>query len=63
MMYRWLPKEEGDNVPFYAHTNVGVGGLVVNDENQLLVVCEKYYDRHLWKLPGGFVDPGKISRK
>lgn len=37
---------------------IGVGGLVVNDKKQILVVSEKYYKYPHWKLPGGGVDPG-----
>lgn len=39
---------------------VGVGGFVVNDKSQILVVSEKYYTFPHWKLPGGMVDPGVL---
>ena len=46
-------------MPSYAHTLVGVGGMVVTDDNQVLVVQERFrYSAH-WKLPGGYVDPGE----
>lgn len=63
MMYKWLPVEESDNVPNFAHTMIGVGAVVENDQNQILVVKEKYfYKKSLWKLPGGYVEPGRNIR-
>lgn len=58
MLYRWLPKQERCNIPPYAHTSVGVGGVVINDKNEVLVVSEKYRLFEHWKLPGGYVEPG-----
>merc|ERR1711953_700088 len=55
----WLDPTEKCNVPSYAHTLVGVGGMVVTGDNQVLVVQERFrYSSH-WKLPGGYVDPGE----
>ncbi|KAK9883791.1 hypothetical protein WA026_001987 [Henosepilachna vigintioctopunctata] len=59
MMYLWMPKDELKNIPNYAHTLLGVGGIVVNDKSQVLVVKEKYATRTFWKLPGGYVEPGE----
>lgn len=60
MMYRWLPSDESPNIPPYAHTMVGVGALVLNDMNQILVVSEKNaLIKGSWKLPGGYVEPCK----
>ncbi|XP_044760555.1 nudix hydrolase 8 isoform X2 [Coccinella septempunctata] len=59
MMYLWLPIDESNNIPAYAHTLVGVGGIVVNDKSQILVVREKYATRVFWKLPGGYAEPGE----
>jgi hypothetical protein len=52
-LLRWLPTAEPSNVPSYAHTLVGVGGMVVNDEGQVLVVQERFATQEHWKLPGG----------
>ena len=38
---------------------VGVGAFVVNDKDELLVVRERFGTRPHWKLPGGYVEPGK----
>ncbi|KAL3273828.1 hypothetical protein HHI36_015255 [Cryptolaemus montrouzieri] len=59
MMYIWLPKDETNNIPPFAHTLIGVGAVVVNDKSQVLVVKEKYATRTAWKLPGGYVEPGE----
>ncbi|KAI4456690.1 nudix hydrolase related [Holotrichia oblita] len=59
MLYRWLPEGETCNIPPYAHTSIGVGSVVVNDNNEILVVSEKYRFFEHWKLPGGYVEPGE----
>ena len=60
MLVRWLPRDEADQIPPYAHSMVGVGGMVVaEDRDEVLVVREKYYKQPHWKLPGGFVEPGE----
>jgi len=58
-LLKWLPKEEPCNVPSYAHTLVGVGGMVVTEDNRVLVVEERFATAAHWKLPGGYVDPGE----
>jgi ADP-ribose pyrophosphatase YjhB (NUDIX family) len=59
MMYKWLPTDSSANLPPACHTNLGVGGLVINDNNQMLVVIEKHTDIAHWKLPGGYVEKGR----
>lgn len=61
MMIRWLPTDETPNIPPYAHTLIGVGAIVINDKSELLVVKEKYniLPTSMWKLPGGYVEPGE----
>ncbi|EDV95324.1 GH17882 [Drosophila grimshawi] len=59
-MYLWLPRHEESNLPSYAHTLLGVGGLVINDQNEVLVVSDKYaIAKNICKLPGGYVEPGE----
>lgn len=57
VMYRWLPQDKPSAVPPYAHTMVGVGGIVLNASGELLVVLQKFGSRELLKLPGGYVEP------
>ncbi|TQV86364.1 NUDIX domain-containing protein [Aliikangiella coralliicola] len=47
-------------VPPYAKHTIGVGGLVINSENELLTIREKAHVKkypHNWKFPGGMLDP------
>ncbi|XP_045771623.1 nudix hydrolase 8-like [Maniola jurtina] len=59
MMYKWLPKNREANLPPACHTNLGVGGLVFNDDSEILVVTEKHFEYAHWKLPGGYVERGE----
>ncbi|CAH0564755.1 unnamed protein product [Brassicogethes aeneus] len=61
MMYNWLPNDEVCNIPPFAHTMMGVGAVVVNENQEILVVSERYFigKEPLWKLPGGYVEPGE----
>jgi len=58
-LYLWLAEGEASNIPSYAHTLIGVGGMVINDKDEILVVQERFYTAPHWKLPGGYVDPGE----
>lgn len=60
-LYYWLNKEMNCNIPPYAHTNLGVGAFVFNENtHEILVVKEKSLGRSgFWKLPGGYVEPGE----
>jgi 8-oxo-dGTP diphosphatase len=47
-------------IPKYATHYIGAGGVVLNDAQELLVICEKshHHDRpHYYKLPGGALMP------
>lgn len=58
MMAKWLPTNLSSNLPVYAHTMIGVGGLVVNGKDQILTIIEKQaIIPGAWKLPGGYVEP------
>jgi 8-oxo-dGTP pyrophosphatase MutT (NUDIX family) len=49
-------------IPPYATHYVGAGGVVLNDKEELLVVCERYrIDNRppFYKLPGGALEPGE----
>ncbi|KAI4372436.1 hypothetical protein MLD38_010668 [Melastoma candidum] len=57
MLTFWLP-EGPCMLPGNASHQVGVGGFVVNDKNEILVVQERYCTpavTSLWKLPTGFI--------
>ena len=57
---KWLNKERPSPLPHYASHTIGVGGLCLNDKNQVLVVQEKMGPiTKIWKVPGGMVDDGE----
>lgn len=58
-MVRWLAAEES-RIPVFAHTMIGAGAVVVDNQGRLLVVQERYRDILYWKLPGGYVEPGSL---
>ena len=64
MMTNWLINDVCENkIPPYATHQVGVGGLVVDEQTrQVLVIREKHVASRvpqLWKLPGGLVNQGE----
>ncbi|XP_027079971.1 nudix hydrolase 8 [Coffea arabica] len=57
MMTYWIP-EEPCLLPSNASHQVGVGSFVINENNEVLVVQEKYSPTGLaglWKIPTGFI--------
>ncbi|XP_044484793.1 nudix hydrolase 8-like isoform X2 [Mangifera indica] len=57
MLTYWIP-EGPCMLPANATHHVGVGGFVINQNNEVLVVQEKYCNpafADLWKLPTGFI--------
>lgn len=51
---------EGTLVPHYANHTIGMGGLVINDNNELLTIREIGNMKTMpnnWKFPGGMLDP------
>ena len=48
-------------VPMHATHYIGVGGVVINDRQELLVVCERHRrtSQPYYKLPGGALLPGE----
>jgi 8-oxo-dGTP pyrophosphatase MutT (NUDIX family) len=58
----WLP-ETSSPLPLYSFTQIGVGGVVVNSQGEVLMVQERVSPAEQyqgsWKLPGGLADPGE----
>ncbi len=46
-------------VPGYATHYIGAGGVVIDDQNRILVIQEKFHKKKHYKLPGGTLDPGE----
>uniref|UniRef100_A0A7E4UQM9 Nudix hydrolase domain-containing protein n=1 Tax=Panagrellus redivivus TaxID=6233 RepID=A0A7E4UQM9_PANRE len=59
MLTRWLPTHKSNSLPRYPFTTIGVGGVVVNEKGQFLLVREKRGIYLGWKFPGGMADPGE----
>eukprot|EP00929_Paragymnodinium_shiwhaense_P032574 TRINITY_DN18029_c1_g1_i1.p1 TRINITY_DN18029_c1_g1~~TRINITY_DN18029_c1_g1_i1.p1 ORF type:complete len:500 (+),score=61.87 TRINITY_DN18029_c1_g1_i1:101-1501(+) len=62
LLTRWLP-DTPSPLPRYGFTQIGVGGVVVNSKDEVLMVQEKVSPlanfQGSWKLPGGLADPGE----
>lgn len=60
-LVKWISENEPNIVPPYPFTNIGVGALVVDDQNRVLVVKEKWVPKQfkMWKFPGGSSEPGE----
>ena len=57
-----LDLEPGAFIPPFATHYIGVGGVVLNEAQELLVVCERHRNPGqppFYKLPGGAVHPGE----
>jgi hypothetical protein len=64
MMTKWLPADQPNTLPPNASHQVGVGAIVVNDEQQLLVVQEAngpLRGAGFWKMPTGLVHAGVLG--
>jgi len=63
LLTRWLPADSPNTLPKYSFTQIGVGGVVVNGKDEVLMVVEKVSPLPMfqgsWKLPGGLADPGE----
>lgn len=54
-----LAMESETTIPGYATHFIGVGGVVINEKRQILVIQEQHHQQKHYKLPGGAVDPGE----
>ena len=63
VMTHWLPGQEEENtLPSNASTQVGVGAIVVDELNRVLLVQEgngHLRGRNVWKIPTGIVEAGE----
>lgn len=61
MLLKWLPIDEPCAAPLFSHTMIGIGAMVMNEKEEILLVEDKCYHTPHWKFPGGYVDPGKFN--
>ncbi|CAF2028995.1 unnamed protein product [Rotaria magnacalcarata] len=60
MLTYWLDENEPNQLPSYAISTIGVGGLVVNSKREVLLIQERFaYVDDYFKLPGGALDIGE----
>ncbi|CAJ0580702.1 unnamed protein product, partial [Mesorhabditis spiculigera] len=59
MLTKYVATEGTANLPSYPYTQVGVGGIVVDDEGRFLMMREREGPYLGWKIPGGLADPGE----
>ncbi len=52
-MTRWLLKDVDNKFPTFANNYVGVGSLIFNKDNEILLVQENSEMRKGWGLPSG----------
>jgi len=69
-MCKWIDESTADRLPAYADHFLGVGGILVNDKLEVLMIQEKRRVGEAigavekpWKFPGGFVDHGETVRQ
>ena len=67
LMCLWLDNTSTDTLPAYPDHFVGVGGMLINDQLEILLIQETRgtgaADQKPWKLPGGFMDPQETIRQ
>jgi hypothetical protein len=62
MLTNWLDEKDPNQLPSYAMSTVGVGGLVVNKKREVLLIQERFTNvKDYFKLPGGCLDMGNIN--
>lgn len=63
MLLNWLPEDEPSPVPDFATHVIGLGGMVLNEQREVLCVKERRApaatSQGAWKLPGGLIDLGE----
>ena len=66
LMILWMDERTPCRVPAFAHHYVGTGSIILKQDAQdprkveIALIKEHRSDQpHLWKLPGGFMDPGE----
>ena len=67
LMCLWTDEKVADRLPAYPDHFVGVGGIMVNDKEEVLLIQERRSigqgDDKPWKFPGGFVDKGETIKQ
>ena len=59
MLTKWLPENEENMLPNYATRTAGISAIVIDDNNRILVIKEKYHPEWGYKMPSGAVEMGE----
>ena len=62
MMAKWMLEDKPNKLPTYSTHYIGAGGVVFNQENQILLVKNRYSGIGVinWRVPGGLVEPNEL---
>lgn len=55
----WLPTKYESRIPLYATHSCGVGGIVLSNNNKILIMKERPPNDKHWKYPGGYTNLGE----
>lgn len=59
VLTQWLPENEPNILPAYATHTVGISAIVLDDQNRILLVKEKYHPEWGYKMPSSAVKMGE----
>lgn len=59
VLTKWLPENEENKLPSYATRTAGISALVIDKDNRILLVKEKYDNDWGYKMPSGAVEMGE----
>lgn len=59
VLTKWLPINEQNMLPAYATHTVSVSAIVIDDQNRILLVKEKYHPERGYKMPSSAVKMGE----
>lgn len=59
VLTKWLPEDEENILPSYATRTAGISAIVIDDQNRILVLKEKYHPEWGYKMPSGAVEMGE----
>ncbi|UXI20559.1 hypothetical protein NH340_JMT06502 [Sarcoptes scabiei] len=60
VLTRWIKDDEPNRLPKFAHTTIGIGGIVYHPiKEKVLLIQEKNSPVKMWKFPGGYSEPNE----
>ncbi len=59
VLTKWLPENEENKLPAYATRTAGITTIVLDDQNRILLVKEKYHPEWGYKMPSGAIPMGE----